>query len=54
MYTKQCVPFDRCILPIPISFENGPSLKLIPISLKDKDEMTCRIFIFDVALFYTF
>ena len=38
MYRTQCVPFDGCKLTIPVSLENGLSLKYTPTSLKPKNE----------------
>ena len=52
MYATQCVPLVACKITIPLSVVEGPSLKYIPTSLKDKKERICWIFIFDVLLFF--
>ena len=49
MYATQCFPFVGSAFAIPISGSNGPSLKRVPKSLKDKDERICCGFIFEVA-----
>ena len=37
MNTTQCVPFEGCKFTIPISLKNGPSLKKIATSFKERD-----------------
>ena len=53
MFATQRVPFVGCILTIFKILENGPSLKYIPTSNKDKNESFCCILKIGCFIFQT-